>query len=454
MRKHILLLALAGMPLYSYAKQVPTQDSIGWELYNNGKYDEALSIFQNTLSINPSDPHALRGQAYSLYQSKQYHLALLSLPKVALWENSQPDKGNYHDTNTIKTGQDYNAQSMLAWSLYYIGKPKAAANYFYANLDRHPNWDNSLAGLGYTALAREDKTLAQSSFRRAIKENPQNIQATRGLEESKKLPYGFTFSAFSSIAEDGHESPYERSSNGTIRLSYAHFRNHVTLQTRFNRLEERDDTDRKSANKATASWVHFVPIDSVKKWAARFDVHHVTHDSALYDRTTVPYASIMYFDQRHDQYYDIGYATAHFSHGNTLNQKTMHQFSATAGRSHLHRQFWSSIRVMGQHINQDNDQEKNQTYWSATALGTYHLRAQPIDVTGYLTLGERQFNYKPNLYTLYDRLEKQQNAYGASVHYFMDNHTTLIADYRHDRYEYNDEHFGLNWYSLGLSYAF
>lgn len=455
MCKKAILLALLATQLIAHAQtDSEPKSAIGWDLYRQGKYEEALTLFQNTLSINPSDPYALQGQAYALFQSKQYHLALLTLPKVVEWERTQPDQDSFHDPNTQTTGHDYNAQSLLAWSLYYIGKPKAASRYFYANLDRHPNWDNSLTGLGYTALHHEDKTLAQTSFRQALLHNPNNKQARLGLEKSKALDYGFNFSLFASVADDGHESPYERSSNSTLRASYAHFRNHVTLQARFNRLEERNQEERKSANKATLSWVHFVPLNAIKKWGIRFDLHSITHDLALYDHTTLPYVALMYFDQSHDQYYDLGYATAHFSEGNTLNQITLNQFSATAARSHHHRTFWSSIRLMGQHIHQDNDQAKNQSYWSATAQSTYHLLPKKLDITAYATLGERRYTYKPNLYSLYDRLDKQESTIGASIHYQIDHHTTAIADYRHDRYEHLETHFGVNWYSLGLSYAF
>lgn len=454
MFKKLLLLATVVSSSSIFSSPTDETSTIGWDLYREGKYSEALTIFQNTLSINPNDLHAQQGQAYALFKSKQYHLALLSLPRVMHWENTQKESAHFHDPHSLASGQDYNAQSMLAWSLYYIGKPKDAAQYFYANLDRHPNWDNSLTGLGYTALEREDKTLAQSSFRQALKLNPKNQQAQRGLDASKALQYGFEVSLFGSIAEDDHESPYEKSSNGTVRMSYHQQRNHVTLQTRFNRLEERNNPDRISANKSTLSWVHFIPRNAVQKWATRLDVHYVTHDDNLYDGTTVPYVALMYFDQSHEQYYDVGYATAHFSKPNTINQITLNQVSATAGRAYNHRRFWSSLRVLGQHIHQDNDQAKNQSYWSVTALGTYHWLPEKLDVSAYLSLGERQYTYKPNLYTIYDRLDKQQRALGSSVHYKINPNMTLIADYHHDRYEHKDRHFGVDWYSLGLSYLY
>jgi Tfp pilus assembly protein PilF len=431
------------------------EQSLGWQFYANADYAQALTVFQNTLTVNPKDTNALRGQAYSLYKLKQYHLALLKLPHVSKIEKKQntPPSYEYVANSNNQQAIAYNAQTLTAWSYYYIGKPRLAQSLFYQSLEQHPDWSDSLTGLGYSAIAQDKRNLAQSSFSEALYHLPNYQPAQTGMAEAKEMRYGFKLTAFYSYGDESHESPNERGHNETIRLKYTHRHNSATLQFRHNDIDPVAKDTHNSFKKTTASWMHFYELDLLRRAALRFDLQHISNDNHLYDNTIIPYLSLMYLDQKKDQYYDIGYSQTHYKNSGDQNDIKVKQASATIGHAAYHHKIWSTIRGMYQKISFPEGSDKDQSYWSGTALIKYHVLPKLLDISGYATLGERQYTYKPNLLSTYDRTDKQTRTLGLSAHYFYHDQASLILDINQDRFAHGGARYSIMWYSLGLTYA-
>ena len=193
----LLLTGLLCLPLLSTAVladshksekpcRYPVNENLGWEFYRANEFSQALTVFQNTLSITPKDISALRGQAYSLYKLKQYNLALLKLPEVIALEASHK-LPVFKDITQYGQKVHYNAQTLLAWCHYALGKPALAKTLFNQTLDLHPHWADAYTGLGYTAISLNRRSAAESSFKRALQATPHYQPAERGLREAKRL---------------------------------------------------------------------------------------------------------------------------------------------------------------------------------------------------------------------------------------------------------------------------
>ncbi len=437
----------------------PVLLDLGWQFYAHADYSQALTIFQNTLDVNPNDINALRGQAYSLYKLKQFHLALLQLPKVIKLEQQHTiapaeDDVPVPGTNSLQPVQ-YNAQSLMAWSYYYIGQPKTAQHIFYQVLDQYPHWPNALTGLGYTAIARHQRALAQSSFHEATRYFPAYPYAIKGLAEAQYLHYGMTWSTFYSYSDYSEESPYERSYAKTLRFNYAHHKNSTTLQYRHNLVDGIQETVRSSNHNTTLSWSHFFNEQAFKQWGLRIDLHYQNSSNHLYDKTTTPYLSIIYLDKLNELYLDFGYSHTGYKDSNPNNNITIKQGTGTLGMPWLNKKIWASFQAMYQQISNPKRSDANTTkQWSGTGLVKMHLIPKSFDISGHVTLGKRQYTYLPNLFSNHGRLDQQTQGLGLSAQFTAKNNIRTLFDISRDRFKYNAEHYHLTRYSLGLGYAY
>ena len=463
MSSKLLLTGLLCLPLLSTAVladshksekpcRYPVNENLGWEFYRANEFSQALTVFQNTLSITPKDISALRGQAYSLYKLKQYNLALLKLPEVIALEASHK-LPVFKDITQYGQKVHYNAQTLLAWCHYALGKPALAKTLFNQTLDLHPHWADAYTGLGYTAISLNRRSAAESSFKRALQATPHYQPAERGLREAKRLHYGLHFALHTSYGHDGLDSPYQSSVNQTFRLGYQTYHNKVALQATHANNDTNAVGQNTSSDRSTLSWTHLADDGIAKRLGFRVDLAHISHSQQLYDKTVVPYFALLYFNRNHGQYYDLGMSKAHYREDGFGTDVAIEQYSATAGRSFGSRKYWAAIRLMGQTLRHPESSSLTEHLFSGSAMLKWRAIPNKLDVTGFLMGGERRYAYSPHSLNVTTRWERQTQSLGLSAGWHCCKDGLITAMVHQDRYNPNgSEDYHVQWVSLGLKY--
>ncbi len=441
-----------GGPHTESACRYPANENLGWEFYRANDFSQALTVFQNTLSVTPDDISALRGQAYSLYKLKQYPLAILKLPQIA---NLEATHNVPAFEETTKNGQviAYNAASLNGWTLYAIGKPHQAKSQFNAVLDRHPRWADSYTGLGYTAILINRRAMAESAFKRALAVTPHYQPALRGLKEAKKMRYGLNFAYYTKYGNDGIHSPYESSSSHTARIGYDGFHDKFNAQATHASYDTIALGQNSSTDRFTASWAHLADQGLTKRLGFRIDIAQISHSKELYDKTVIPYASLLYFDRNHGQYYDVGMSRSHYKSAGYGADIRIDQFSATAGRSFGKRRFWAAFRVMDQILSHPESTETMEHLLSGSAMLKWRAKPHVVDVSAFAMGGEQKLAYSPHMLNVALRTERHINTLGLSTGWHCCKNGLLSLIMKQERYNPETKRrFAVTWLGLGFNY--
>lgn len=102
-------------------------------------------------------------EGLGLYQAKEY---VQAIPHFRTTLALQPD----HDE----------AEALLAWSYYYLGKYGDATRHFRQALVRKPNWEGLHNGLGWSRYRVSRYNLALESFRQTLALDPRYRDADVG----------------------------------------------------------------------------------------------------------------------------------------------------------------------------------------------------------------------------------------------------------------------------------
>ncbi len=202
MRRLALLLIALQMATVSFSQQGP--DAL--RLYKDGKYAEAVRVCKDEIREMPRNMDSYTVMGWSLLALRRYQEAY--------------DQA----TNALKIEPyDHRILQIAGEALYYLGKNRAALNYFeqyvsiapagirisnvyffmgeiYIRLGEYSNADIALstalhydnkdakwwARLGYAREMKKDFHWAREAYENALKLNPNLIEARRGLESVRK----------------------------------------------------------------------------------------------------------------------------------------------------------------------------------------------------------------------------------------------------------------------------
>lgn len=165
---------------------------LGWSYYYYGLYELAVKEFEEALNMSKSDAEISRGMGYSYYKLGKHDDAIKyfnqslkgnpNLPAITEYVNIPGTIATY----AIKS----DAESSLAWSLYYKEEYSDAIKTFENVLEKHPDWIDAHDGLGWAYFMTKDYENAEKAFKSALSFNPSYADALNGLTAISQAKYG------------------------------------------------------------------------------------------------------------------------------------------------------------------------------------------------------------------------------------------------------------------------
>ena len=139
----------------SSAEELPNQEqqkliASGWDLFEEGKYEEALKKFNKAVELNPNYSEPYKGLGTSYRWLKNYDKAVYNLNKAI---NINPD--------------DDGTYVVLGFSLQQLGKFEEAIKQLNKAIEINPNNDRAHRILGAVYIDNGDYEYALSSLERA-----------------------------------------------------------------------------------------------------------------------------------------------------------------------------------------------------------------------------------------------------------------------------------------------
>jgi tetratricopeptide (TPR) repeat protein len=204
------------------------QDCIkkGVELFEDGKFKEAVEQYELALKIEPKNTTALYEMSYTFISMQKYNDAIKYAEKVI----------------KLKDGSEDLAYTNLGTAYDMLGKPKKAIKAYQEGIKAFPNEYNLYYNLGITQYAQKDYEGAEKAAMSSIKNNPKHanshaLLAAVQMEKDKKIksmlplfgylmvqPTGKKAVAKREILEElfmkGVRVSQEGSGNSTINISF------------------------------------------------------------------------------------------------------------------------------------------------------------------------------------------------------------------------------------------
>jgi tetratricopeptide (TPR) repeat protein len=162
---------------------------LGWAYYNQRNYSRSLELFHISLKERPDRSGAHMGIGYNLYQQENYAEAITYLEQaLSISPTSAPvqetvleDEGN--NSQKIRT----TARTKLARAYYHSGNYMKAVRYYQKDLTYHPDLADAHAGLGWAYLKLRRLTESRAAFTESLKLEPLKTLSHKGLTEVKQL---------------------------------------------------------------------------------------------------------------------------------------------------------------------------------------------------------------------------------------------------------------------------
>ena len=181
----------------SKIRKVLDKERFGWQVYNRfawvyyhkKQYPKALNIFQISRAKAPNKSDTIKGIGYILFKQEKYKEAVTWLNK-SLTINPYPlvvtetvDNENAISPFEIETS----IRTKLGWSFYRLGNYDKALVQFSQELELHPSWSDVNNGLGWSYLKTNRLAEARTAFYSALKNQPLNNSAHKGLNRVKQM---------------------------------------------------------------------------------------------------------------------------------------------------------------------------------------------------------------------------------------------------------------------------
>jgi tetratricopeptide (TPR) repeat protein len=148
----------------------------GVELFEDGKFKEAIEQYELALKIEPKNTTALYEMSYTFISLKKYDDAIKYAEKVI----------------KLKNGSEDLAYTNLGTAYDMLGKPKKAIKAYEEGIKAFPNEYNLHYNLGITLYRQKEFDKAEIAAMSSIKNNPKhanshNLLANVELEKNKKI---------------------------------------------------------------------------------------------------------------------------------------------------------------------------------------------------------------------------------------------------------------------------
>ena len=164
-------------------------NSLGWAYFQNGKINKAMAMFKKSLKIQPNRSEARKGIGYINFQLG-HHQKAEEMFIQCLTLNPTPNP-----VNELVTGMNAIAPFMLQTTprtkLGRIhlthGDNQKAIEQFMKELKLQSHQSDAYDGLGWAYLAQQRELEARSAFKMAIRLEPLNNSAHKGLRKAKEV---------------------------------------------------------------------------------------------------------------------------------------------------------------------------------------------------------------------------------------------------------------------------
>jgi tetratricopeptide (TPR) repeat protein len=162
---------------------------LGWAYYHKGKFSRSLEMFHISLKERPDKPGAYKGIGYNLFQMGKYTQAINNLEQALRLNPASPPvmetvlNEESNNSLTIRT----TARTKLARAYYRSGEYLKAVRYYQKDLTFHPELADAHAGLGWAYLKLRRLTESRAAFTRSLKLAPMKTTSHKGLTKVKQL---------------------------------------------------------------------------------------------------------------------------------------------------------------------------------------------------------------------------------------------------------------------------
>jgi Tfp pilus assembly protein PilF len=160
MKKLLLLLVLVS-PVTLFAQTAKELVSEGVELYDNGKYTEALAVYEKARKIDPKDDGIIYEMGLTYSRLKDYTKAIECADKVIAM-----------DTDLLAK-----AYLLKGSALDYSGKPKDALSVFKKGIKKRPDYYSLYYSVALTSFNQKEYEQAEEALQSCLKLNPLHVNS-------------------------------------------------------------------------------------------------------------------------------------------------------------------------------------------------------------------------------------------------------------------------------------
>ncbi len=161
-------------------------NALGWTYYHNGKNDNAMNMFQKSLEIQPNRSEARKGMGYLYFRLGHFGKATKMLEKcLALNPSPNPVFELITGKNAIAPFKLQTTPRTKLGRIHLLnGDSKKAITYFSEELKQQSDQPSAYSGLGLAYLAQNRGLEARAAFTMAIRLEPLNNSAQKGLRQA------------------------------------------------------------------------------------------------------------------------------------------------------------------------------------------------------------------------------------------------------------------------------
>lgn len=163
-------------------------NSLGWTYFQNDKINKAMAMFKKSLKIQPNRSEARKGMGYIYFHLGRFREAeKMFLKCLALNPTPNPVFELITGSNAIAPFKLQTTPRTKLGRIYLVnGSPQKAIGQFTEELRRQPDQPDAYDGLGWAYLAQKRELEARSAFTMAIRLEPLNNSAQKGLRQAKQ----------------------------------------------------------------------------------------------------------------------------------------------------------------------------------------------------------------------------------------------------------------------------
>ncbi len=163
-------------------------NSLGWTYFQNGQNDKAMKMFQTSLKIQPNRSEARKGMGYLYFHLGDFSKAITMLEQcLALNPTPNPVFELITDNNALAPFKLQTTPRTKLGRIYLVnGDSQKAITYFSEELRQEPDQPDAYDGLGWAYLGQNRDLEARAAFTMAIRLEPLNNSAQKGLRQAKQ----------------------------------------------------------------------------------------------------------------------------------------------------------------------------------------------------------------------------------------------------------------------------